>query len=316
MKRFAFLLVMLTAVLVAGCDGGSGATSTISVPATPQGATEENIARPTLASSELVVGQERFVFGLLDSKTGLPINDVPEVTIQFFKVHEDGTATKVGDATPIFHSKNLPAGVYVTRTNFDQAGKWGAIMTIKREGQESYQTRANFDVIADSSVPMIGEPAPASKNQTGKDVSSVGDICSAVPQDDMHSLSIAEAVSSGKPTLILIAAPGFCPSFTCGPDLQLVQSLKSKYADKANFIHIEAPNSIQNHTHAGLVDEAHRQEEGHRGVAMPQVKTAEEWGLKSEPWIFLVDREGKIAERLEGGLTVDEVEPAFLKIIQ
>jgi hypothetical protein len=96
----------------------------------------------------------------------------------------------------------------------------------------------------------------------------------------------------------------------------MTQKLKAKYGDKANFVHIEAPNEIQSHTHTGPVDPNHNQEEGHRGVAKPQVQTAQEWGLKSEPWLFLVDKNGNIADRFEGGLTIQEVEPALVKILE
>ncbi len=304
--------MILLALLAVGCGQQPSSLSAVAG-STPTA--EPGYAQPVLASSELVVGKERFVFGLVDSRTGQPISDVPEVTIQFFKVHDDGTATKVGDAAPIFRSENLPAGVYVTHMTFTEPGKWGALMTIKRQGQPPYQVKANFEVQSDSTVPMIGEPAPPSNNLTAGDVHSLDEICSAKPHDDMHDLTIAEAVRSGKPTVVLFAAPGFCPSFTCGPDLEMVQALKAKYGGKAHFIHIEAPNEIQNHTHTGPVDPQHHQQPGHQGVAKPQVETAREWGLKTEPWLFLIDKEGKIANRFEGGLTIDEVEPELLKLL-
>lgn len=313
MNRLVILLAAAFLLLAVGCGDGGGGSVT---PAATPSPTSESVAQPVLAVSELVVGPNRFVFGLLEGNTGLPIVDVAEVGVQFFKVHEDGTATKVGDAEVVYQSKNLPAGLYVARTEFNEAGKWGAIMNIERPGKEAYGVRVDFDVLADGSVPKPGEPAPLSKNLTKRDVASVSEIDSASPPSDMHDLTIAEAVQSGKPTVILFAAPGFCPSFTCGPSLEVVQALKTKYGDKANFIHIESPNTIQTHTHEGPVDPNHRQEEGHRGVAKPQVKTTEEWGLKSEPWLFLVDEQGKIADRFEGGLTIDEVEPAFLEVIQ
>jgi hypothetical protein len=125
----------------------------------------------------------------------------------------------------------------------------------------------------------------------------------------MHTMTIADAVASGKPTVILFAAPGFCPSFTCGPDLELMQKLETKYRDKANFIHIESPNALQDHTHTGPLDPAHRQLPGHQGTYKPQVQTANEWGLKTEPWLFFIDENGTIVDRFEGGLTYDEVEP-------
>ena len=308
-KDASFVLCILFVLVAVGC-GGQGAILPSATPTTVSG-----YARPVLASSELVVGKERFVFGLVDSQTGQPIPDEAQVSIQFFKVHDDGTATKVGDATPIFRSKNLPAGVYVAHTTFTEPGQWGALMTIRRQDQPPYQVKANFEVKADSTVPMIGEPAPLSKNLTVKDVQSPDEICSAKPHDDMHDLTIAEAVRSGKPSVILFAAPGYCPSFTCGPDLEMVQTLQAKYAGRANFIHIESPNEIQNHTHLGPVDPNHHQQPGHQGVDKPQVETAREWGLKTEPWLFLVDSKGKIAARFEGGLTIDEVEPELVQVL-
>jgi hypothetical protein len=316
MLAVAALLVMVAA----GCgDDGKGVipvSTTAPTTAPTTGAGER--AKAVLATSEMVVGDERFVLGLLDPKTVQPINYVPEVNIQFFKVNSDGTATKTSDATPIYRSENLPAGVYVSRTTFTEPGQWGAIVTIKPQGGESYQQKLDFEVLQHGTVPIVGDPAPPSKNQTihDPDIKSIGEICSAQPPDDMHDLTIADAVKSGKPTVILIAAPGFCPSFTCGPDLEMVQKLKQKYGEKANFIHVEAPNTIQNHTHTGPVDPNHHQEPGHQGVDKPQVKTAEEWGLKSEPWLFFVDKDGKIADRFEGGLTYDEVEPRLAKVVQ
>jgi hypothetical protein len=305
-----------TSEVKTGGVGGLAAAPSTPAPTGQSAGVEGGVVQPALASSELVVGSERFVFGLLDPQTRQPINDVPEVSIQFFKIHDDGTATKTGDAQPIYRSENLPAGVYVVRTDFSEPGKWGALMLIKRDGFEAYQVKAEFDVLERGSVPMVGDAAPLSKNLTAKDVQDVGEICSAAPRDNMHDLTIAEAVQSGKPTIVLFAAPGFCPSFTCGPDLEMVQKLQSKYGDKANFVHIESPNEIQNHAHEGPVDPDHDQEPGHQGVSKPQVETAREWGLKTEPWLFLVDKDGKVANRFEGGLTLDEVEPAFLEVIQ
>src|SRR5207248_9262834 len=154
--------------------------------------TGPEIAQPVLASSELAVGQERFVFGVVSSVTGLPVKDVPVVGLQFFKVNDDGTATKINDGTAVYHSENLPAGVFVVRTNFKDPGKWGALFTIRRGGSEPYQVKMDFDVLArgSGSVPMIGDPAPPSVNLTAKDVKNLNEIDSAVPHDDMHDLTI------------------------------------------------------------------------------------------------------------------------------
>jgi hypothetical protein len=217
------------------------------------------------------------------------------VSIQFLKVHENGTATKVSDASVLYHNENLPIGMFVARTNFTEPGKWGALVTIQRMGQEAYQAKVDFEVLARGSVPIIGDAPPASKNLTAKDI-GLDQICSAKPFDDMHSMTIADAITSGKPTLILFATPGFCETLTCGPDLDVAKALQAKYGDRANFIHIETPSVPQ----------------------APQANgpTVDEWGLKTEPWIYFLDKNGKVAERFEGGLTMEEVEPEFEKLLQ
>src|SRR4051794_13861389 len=163
-------LFALVVLLLAGCaDAGSNAAATSQQPPISNDAgapspTAVVLAAPKLASSELVTGPERFVFGLVNSKTGLPIKDVPVVGVQFLKVHEDGTATKVSDGVASYHNDNLPAGLFVVQTNFDTAGKWGALITIRRMGQDAYQVPLDFDVVEHGSAPKIGDAAPPSKN--------------------------------------------------------------------------------------------------------------------------------------------------------
>lgn len=164
------------------------------------------------------------------------------------------------------------------------------LLSVRPKRGEPYTVRLGFDVLADSPAPRVGEPAPPSRNLTGKDV-RLSAIDSARPHDTMHDLTIADAVRSGKPTLILFATPGYCETATCGPDLEVAQELQKQHGASANFIHIETPS--------------------HPAVPQAQKPTVEQWGIESEPWIFLVDKRGNVAERFEGGLTLAEVEPVF-----
>ena len=316
LSRLIATIGVAALLVAAGCGDGAGTNQPAAPTGTQAAAAEAKIAKPVLAVTDLVVGHNRFVFGLAEETTGQPINDVPQVTVQFFKVHPDGTATKMSDASVVAHGENLPAFLFVAQADFTEAGDWGALLTIQREGQRPYQTRLEFKVVADSAVPMVGEVPPLSQNQTIKDDPTLDNICSAQPHDDMHNMTIAEAVKSGRPSLILFAAPGFCPSFTCGPDLEIAQALEQKYRDRVNFIHIETPNTLQDHTHTLPVEPNHRQQPGHYGVLLPDVKTMQEWALQSEPWIFLLDSQGKVASRFEGGLTLDEVEPELAKLVK
>ena len=58
------------------------------------------------------------------------------------------------------------------------------------------------------------------------------------PDPAMYEVSVADAVTSGVPTVIAFATPGFCASATCGPLLDQVKALQSDYPE-VEFIHVE-----------------------------------------------------------------------------
>ncbi len=46
------------------------------------------------------------------------------------------------------------------------------------------------------------------------------------------------------------------------------------------------------------------------------VVAVREWGLRTEPWLFLVGADGKIVNRYEGGITVEEIQPDVEKLVR
>ena len=40
------------------------------------------------------------------------------------------------------------------------------------------------------------------------------------------------------------------------------------------------------------------------------------WGLKTEPWVYLVGADGLVAERLEGSVTAAELGPLVNKLLK
>jgi hypothetical protein len=45
------------------------------------------------------------------------------------------------------------------------------------------------------------------------------------------------------------------------------------------------------------------------------VATIEEWHLPSEPWLFLIDEQGIVVERYEGGIGLAELDPAVQRLV-
>ena len=246
-----------------------------------------------IANSHLVVGPNRFALGLIDN--GRSVDDA-QVNVKFYDLTSGSPALKSQASAPFFGDNLGAAGVYVTRSSFDKPGPWGIEVTAQEPGQPVKLARVGFQVLGKDTVPNIGDAAPRSRNPTLKDVG--GDrskICSSVEDDSaLHQMSIADALASGKPTVILFATPAFCTSRTCGPSLEVVQGLQTRYFDKAKFTHVEVYKEFKTFQPADAMVE---------------------WNLQTEPWLFFVGKDGRIAGRIEGGITQREIEPEFLKFI-
>jgi hypothetical protein len=69
-----------------------------------------------------------------------------------------------------------------------------------------------------SLTPMIGTPAPRSRNLVGGDVTDLKQIDSSEPPDPrLHRTRIADAIAQGKPQVIVFATPRYCTSRVAAP---------------------------------------------------------------------------------------------------
>jgi len=304
-RRFVRLAVV-GGLGLAGVSVGlaCGPPSQAPPPAAPATGSADRLLVPTptpgqltgvLPNSDLAVGaNSRFMLGLLDDRNR-PVTDA-EVRLQFFKLLDTTTAQLRGAApAPFRGSPQLgDKGLYVARFGFEDPGPWGVEVQAARPNGTTQTLRLSFEVRAQSQTPAIGSAAPASRTPTAASPSEAEQICSARPVDDLHRLSVADALAERKPLLVLFATPGFCPSRTCGPDLEIVQAVTASHGERLNVVHVEIYQDAQ----------------------PPDVVAAVgEWSLPSEPWIFLVDANGLIADKFEGGLTVDELDPALAQLV-
>ncbi len=255
-----------------------------------------NTLQPVLATSELVVGPNRLALGLLESN--VPIKDAAETKVQvrYYKLNGN-QATLVGEEAAHYFGEGLgERGTFIVRPTFDSAGSWGLEVQAERPGKPAVTQRMGLDVKAQSTAPTVGTPAPKSKTPTDKDVQDLKLITSATePDARLYELSVAEAVTSGKPSLILFATPGYCQTAVCGPGVDVLSKLADTFGDKINPVHVEVYQLPYD-----------------QGKQVPAMR---EWGLQTEPWLFLVGKDGRIAGRYEGGITYQELEPDVAKLV-
>jgi hypothetical protein len=110
---------------------------------------------------------------------------------------------------------------------------------------------------------------------------------------ELHNLTVADAIASRRPTVVAFASPAFCVSRICGPTKQILDELYPRYRNRVNFIHVEP----------------YKLDDARAGKALTPMPIMSEWGLQTEPWVFVLDRQGRVFAKFQGIVAVDEIEP-------
>lgn len=308
LRSSAVLLVALLLLALAACgqpttqspSNSAPSTSTASgtsVASSPSITAIGNTITPVLAVSELNVGPNRIVVGLLQN--GAPINQ-PDIQLGLRFFYLDGSVdTQVqSESTAVYRGEGMPFGLYVGYATFDQPGNWSVEISIPN-GDTPQIYKMRLDVQATPRVPAIGQAALPSKNLTLNDNPDLGEITSdASPDPDFYQMTIADAIAAKKPFVIGFLTPGYCQTAVCAPNMAVLKKLKNEFKDKVNFIHVEV--------YPYPFGESFQQQK--------RVQPMVEWDLVTEPWTFLVDADGIIQYRYEGGITFAEMEPALTQL--
>lgn len=251
----------------------------------PSASTSPKPLSVALATIELAVGDSRLAFALFDGElpfapAGTQVSLIPPdgdaITLEpSTETIERGTG---GDSTPTSVDE-----IFVVTHRFTEPGFWTLEAKFTQDGVKR-DALTTFKVIEDSNAPMVGEKAIEVETATFDKPLGVNPICTREPACSMHQMTIADAVTSGAPTVITFATPKFCTSRTCGPAVDIVEAVIEDFPD-VNFVHIEVWND---ETVSELA---------------PGMK---EWGFDGEPWIIFVDAEGVVRARWSGALGTNE----------
>lgn len=294
----ALLAIGIVLGMVACGDGARPA------PAATPGASERTVV---LASSDLAIGKQRLTFVVLDGS--VPVTG-KTTYVRFFKNADTKNALLVGGApipwVPI-EAEEAPhadpnettlTGIYYVNVEFDEAGVWGLGVTVGEQLDLPREVRIQFTVKQKTDAPAIGDKAIAVANPTIKEKPLKQIHTGSDADPEFHTMTVAEALASGKPTVVAFATPSFCRTRTCGPSLQVAIRAQAKFGAKVNFVHIE-PYELD--ANGNLVT-------GDNGPSFKLVKEATAWRLPTEPWVFVVDKTGTVLARFDGPYTLEELD--------
>jgi hypothetical protein len=214
---------------------------------------------------------------------------------------EEGPFTRTPTAAPASNAR----GVYVVEDmRFDRPGFYEAKVSARIDGEARTGTSA-FEVHPENRYPAVGERAPRTENLTisspddapPEAIDSRAATAGRIPDPELHETTIAEAIRSGRPALVVFATPVYCVSRFCGPVTDVIEDLARDYGDRAEFIHVEIWRDFQGQ----VINRA-----------------AAEWLLRDnellEPWVYLIGADGRIVARWDNVATRQEIEPLLRRL--
>lgn len=259
----------LCAIVLASCGGGP----------TP-------LAVIASSSGTIGVGEQRILVALVDPETTeyLASGDIGATALIR---DEDGTPLETVDLEFVWTVPDV-RGVYSARVDIPAPGTYQ--LTVDAEG---FDESGPSGFVAVENPPMVGpgDLAPASETRVAADYPDLAVITSDPdPDEELYESSVADVVANGRPSVILFATPAFCQTQACGPMLEQVKALEDDY-DTVDFVHVEVYEDLQ----VQSVEE------------LNVVDAVVEWGLPSEPWVFIVDGSGIVVAAFEGAVNDQEL---------
>ena len=300
-----YAMALAFAALVAVACGDAATSAPVGAPpsAPPTDGAPPDILQILMASTDLAVGENRVAFGLLRPGAGA-LKDA-DVELQTFFLADGGQLGPIQTLAPEFRAwPGATGGVYIANLEFDRPGEWGLQASANAADGANLLAGARLDVAEKSATPAIGAPAPRSRTKTAADdAANLAEITSDTsPDADLYRKTVADALDEGRPLVVVFATPAYCRTATCGPQLDALKTVKSRHAERANFIHVEVYDNPAEIRQSGIT------------AARPAPAVAE-WGLPSEPWTFVIDADGAIAAKFEGFADADELSAAIGEVL-
>lgn len=239
----------------------------------------------------LLTGQQRFVYGhtvvYLQRRSGGPIlGPIRAPADVLVTAPRYRSRQAAGEKDPF-------AAIYETTLPVRRPGVWNVLAVSQTAGKRIAAPMAiQVSSRAADPIPDVGERPPKVQTDTlGSVKGNMGLLDTRVPPaPELARKSFADVVGR-RPVALLFATPQLCQSRVCGPVTDEMLQMKAKYGDRMTFIH----------------QEVYEDNDPNKGLRDP----LKAFKLPSEPWLFTVDADGRIAARLEGSIGHDDFEHAI-----
>jgi hypothetical protein len=314
-----FAALTLTAAIATGCGEKDESTSSQAAPEAssfpdPAGSSIDKLMAEYPVDDNLVIapaqtaytgGENRFGFGVFT----VDHSQVGDAEVALYAAPASGgpaegpypARVESLETDPAFTAQTTSGDpdaakdVYISEVALDAPGEWQVVGLVRADdGSFRSATLAGPVVVKRTDpVPAVGEKAPVIHTPTVEDVGNVEQIDTRVPPDTMHNVDFADVVGK-EPVVLQFATPALCQTRVCGPVVDLAEQVKNERPDDAAYIHMEIWND--NNPQNG---------------ARPQVLA---YHLRTEPWLFVIDEDGRVSTRIEGAFSAGELNAALDRV--
>jgi hypothetical protein len=309
-------------VAACGDSGGSNVVSTPPEPAKPEefprakGKTLRDLLANVGSSGPVIVasvsqfqpGENRFGFALFN-RARAQIADAPVVLYvapvgggrvqgPISARFEEMTVKPQFQSRTVAEDKDAANSLYVADIDLPKPGRYEILGLARLDGRIVAATPSGgaLTVTKDSQVPDVRDEAPVVHTETEASANgNLESIDTRRPASSMHDVDFADVVGK-KPTVLLFATAALCQSRVCGPVIDIAEQVKSERGDDVAFVHQEI--YVDNQLDKGV---------------RPPVAAYE---LPTEPWVFVVDANGRIVARYEGAFSAKELNAAIDKAVR
>ncbi len=201
---------------------------------------------------------------------------------------------------PAYRSKQNtgPGGIraiYAANVPLPGKGTW-TVLSLTRTPSGLIGAPGQVAVAASSPIPAVGTHPPAIATDTAATVNgNISLLTTRVPAENMAQASFKDVLGK-RPVILLFSTPQLCISRVCGPVTDIAVQLQHRYGNQVTFIHQEV--YVDNQPSKGLRPQLHA------------------FHLETEPWLFAINRQGVIVDRLEGSFGINAVTQAIKAAMQ
>jgi hypothetical protein len=180
--------------------------------------------------------------------------------------------------------------VYAAHIPIPHPGTY-AVLSVTRTPGGLVGAPGEIAVAPTSPIPDVGQRPVAIQTDTLATAhGNAALLTTRAPPEQMHSASFNQVLGK-RPIALLFSTPELCTSRVCGPVTDVAVQLQHQFGAQIVFIHEEV--YVNNQPAQGL---------------RPQLKA---FHLQTEPWLFVINRQGIITTRLEGAFGLNEARQAL-----